>query len=104
MAIRKEGAFFEIVLPNGKFSYGRILPKACYAFYDVYSDEPIADIKSIQANSVLFIVAVYKFAISKGRWKKIGSSELEANLKLLPFQFIFNAFVGVIINKGRNRN
>lgn len=88
MAIRKEGAFIEIALPNGKFSYGRILSKANYAFYDIYSDEKITDIKKIQEKRVLFIIAVYKFAVTKGRWKQIGSMELEPKLQTLPLKFI----------------
>lgn len=88
MAIRKEGAFFEIVLPNGKFSYGRILPKANYAFYDIYEYQRITDIEKIQAKEILFIISVYKFAITKGRWKQIGSKELESKLQVLPLKFI----------------
>ncbi|MGN6180428.1 MAG: immunity 26/phosphotriesterase HocA family protein [Mucilaginibacter sp.] len=88
MAIRKEGAFFEIALSNGKFSYGRILPKASYAFYNVYSDQRITDIKEIQEKEILFINSVYKFAITKGRWKQIGLLELESKLKILPLEFI----------------
>lgn len=88
MTIRKEGAFFEIALPNGKFSYGRILPKANYAFYDIYDDQRIANIEEIQAKEILFIIAVYKSAITKGRWKQIGSKELESKLQVLPSKFI----------------
>lgn len=88
MAIRKEGSFIEIALPNGKFSYGRILPKASYAFYNIYSDYRIIDIKDIQNKDVLFINSVYKFAITKGRWKQIGLQDLESKLKILPLEFI----------------
>jgi hypothetical protein len=88
MAVRKEGAFIEISLPNGKFSYGRILSKANYAFYDVYTDHRVTDVKEVQKQNVLFINSVYKFAITKGRWKKIGHLDLEAELQKLPNKFI----------------
>jgi len=91
MAIRKEGAFFEILLPNGKYSYGRILPKADYTFYDIYVDERISDIKKIRESKVLFIVAVYKDAVTKGRWKKIAYLDLEPTLQVLPLKFIEDA-------------
>jgi hypothetical protein len=88
MAIRKEGSFIEIVLPNGKYAYGRILPKADFAFYDLYADEQVTDFEKIEKNEILFIVAVYKDAITKGRWKKIGYKELEPKLSVLPLKFI----------------
>ncbi len=88
MAIRKDGAFIEIALPNGKFSYGRILPKAGYAFYNIYSDSKISDINKIKNSKVLFILGVYKHAITKNRWKIIGNSELESELNKMPLEFI----------------
>src|SRR5258706_7325521 len=88
MAIRKEGAFIEIKLPNGKFSYGRILPKANYGFYEIYSDSKVSDIGEIERKKILFIVAVYKDAITKNRWKIIGTSPLEKTLLVLPLKFI----------------
>lgn len=88
MARRKEGAFFEIELSNGKYAYGRILPMATYAFYDLYSDMALSDINIIQKSNVIFICSVYNYAISKGIWKVIGLLELEQNFKILPLQFI----------------
>jgi hypothetical protein len=88
MAVRKEGAFIEIALPNGKYSYGRILAKASFAFYDIYSDERVTDLDKIRKSKVLFINSVYKHAITKNRWKIIGVSEIEPNLKILPMEFI----------------
>ncbi len=88
MTVRKEGAFIELSLPNGKFSYGRVLPKASYAFYNIYSDNRITDIDLIKASKVLFILAVYKHAVTKNRWKIIGKSELEDELKKMPMKFI----------------
>lgn len=88
MAIRKEGAFIEIALPNGKYSYGRILGKASFGFYNIYSDERVTDLDKIKNSRILFINSVYKHAITKNRWKIIGASEIEPNLKNLPMEFI----------------
>jgi hypothetical protein len=88
MAIRKEGAFIEINLPNGKYSYGRILAKASFAFYNIYSDEKVTDLDRIGKSNVLFINAVYKYAITKSRWKIIGVSEIKSELQILPMEFI----------------
>jgi len=88
MARRKEGAFIEIELENGKYSYGRILQHASYAFYDIYSDRKISDVSAIQKGNVIFIIAVYKYAITKNRWKIIGIEELETKYRLLPNKFM----------------
>ncbi len=88
MAKRKEGAFIEIVLPNGKYAYGRILQKASFAFYNIYSDNNISDINAIQKSEILFINSVYKYAITKNRWKIIGVLDIEPKLKELPMEFI----------------
>lgn len=88
MAKRREGAFFEIDLPNGKFAYGRILGKASYAFYDIYSNKKINDLELIKKSKILFINSVYKYAITKDHWKIVGISELEPELKVLPMEFI----------------
>ncbi len=92
MARRKEGAFIEIPLPNGKYSYGIILEKASFAFYNLYADNKVSDINIIQKNQVLFIISVYKYAISKNRWKIIGVLDIEPKLKILPMEFIQDHF------------
>lgn len=88
MARRKEGAFFEIKLSNGKYAYGRILPKASYAFYDIYSYNALTDLRFIKNSDVIFICSVYNYAISKGIWKVIGFMDLEPSFEILPMQFI----------------
>lgn len=88
MAKIKEGAFIEIVLPNKKFTYGRILGKACYAFYDLYSDDKISDIESIKNAKILFVLAVHNDAIKKNRWKIIGIAEIEKEIRKIPLAFI----------------
>ncbi|QES87744.1 Imm26 family immunity protein [Rhizosphaericola mali] len=92
MAIRKEGAFIEILLPNGMFSYGRILAKASFAFYNIYSENKILDLEFIKNAEIIFINSVYKYAISKNRWIIIGIIELEPNLRVLPMEFIQDTF------------
>ncbi len=92
MARIKEGAFIEIALENGKFSYGRILGKANYALYNIYSDSKITDIDLIRNNKVIFNVGVYDRAITKNRWKTIGILELEGSLSKIPLKFTQDDF------------
>ena len=89
MARRKDGSFIEIMLPNGKYSYGRILKHSSFAFYDIYSDTQIRDIDEFLKSEVLFTNAVYNYAITKNRWKLIAFRELEPYS--LPMNFIQDA-------------
>jgi hypothetical protein len=83
-----EGAILRFQLPCGKYGYGRILVQASYAFYDLTSTEPLEDLEEITNSPILFIVAVYRKAVTSGRWLKIGKKQLEDNLKKLPFKFM----------------
>jgi len=85
---RVVGSFIKIKLPNGKYSYGRILEKANYAFYDFVTDDDNADLEQIGKQKVLFIVAVYDDAVTSGRWIIIGKLPLEPDLQMLPLKFI----------------
>ncbi len=86
------GSFIRLKLPCNLFGYGRILEKASYAFYDIFSETEITDIKVIEKAPVLFIVAVYNDVVNSGRWLKIGTLPLEQDLKELPNKFIQDDF------------
>lgn len=85
---RTPGAIFRIQLPCNKFSFGRILGKANYAFYDLVSDDGEEDLKKIISSKVLFIISVYNGIITTGRWIKIGKLDLDGKLKVLPNKYI----------------
>lgn len=91
MARRKEGSFVEIELSNGKYSYGRILKNASFAFYEIFANNKIVDINNIKDKNILFTIAVYNHAITKNRWKIIGFLDIEDKLRTLPMKFIQDA-------------
>ncbi|SEN74205.1 Immunity protein 26 [bacterium A37T11] len=93
MAIKTDGKFFEISLPNGKFAYGRILRNSACAFYNIYSEHRITDIYLISKAEVIFIVTVHKSAFGKNKWKKIGYLDLDRNLSVLPLEFIEDGLI-----------
>jgi hypothetical protein len=84
----KTGAFIKVPFSKKHHTYARILGNACYAFYDCKTEADIDDLDKIASSPVLFIVAVYDSAITKGRWLKVGKLPLEDYLKTIPLKFI----------------
>lgn len=84
----KIGSFIKIDLGNELFAYGRILPKASYAIYNVITKNKVLAVSDLEGREVLFILSVYDFAVKDGRWKIIGYLNLEKNLEVLPLNFI----------------
>lgn len=83
-----EGAFLEIPLLNGQFSYGRILKLGYVSIYEIVSDTQVHDINYLSKLPVWFIVSVYRYVITQGYWLKIGKLPLEDFLKILPLTYI----------------
>ncbi len=82
------GAIVKIKIDHEFQTYARILNNASYAFYDCRTKNDIKDLNLIASKPILFILSVYKSAITKGRWLKIGTLPLEEKLKSLPLTFI----------------
>ncbi len=77
---RTIGAIVKIPLEKDYFTYARIL-ETKIAIYDTYTQEDLTE-KEILSKPILFIVAVFDSAITKGHWKKISKAiPLEDNLK-----------------------
>ena len=85
---RTLGAIVKIDLENGFHIYGRILSEACFAFYDLKTNEEIKDLQTIISNPILFILSVYDSSVTKGRWLKIGTLPIEEDLLNLPDFFM----------------
>ena len=87
------GSVVEIDLKNGFYAYGRILEHANMAFYNFFSNSPLAKehVKDIIQKDILFICGVLTYAVKDGLWKKVGKPlELENNLKEIPFRYIYD--------------
>lgn len=87
---RKVGAFVKIRLDKKWHTYARILEEAAFAFYDCRTNKELS-LEEICSKPILFITAVYKSAVTKGRWKKVGYLPLEPHLKESPKFFIQDA-------------
>jgi len=87
---RTVGAIVKVPLEDGYHTYARILADT-FAFYDARTKTDIADLKEIISKPILFITAVYDYAINQGLWLKIGKLPLEEKLNLQPEFFIQDA-------------
>jgi len=87
---RTIGAIVEIPFEPGKKAYARILGESSFAFYDYVNAGETKEVTLAELiiKPVLFIVAVYDDAVTKGRWRKAGRMPLEINFQVLPLKFI----------------
>jgi hypothetical protein len=81
---RTIGAIVKIPLEKGFYGYGRILEGTSFAFYDLRSKEEINDLSKIVSSPILFIISVSNYAVTDGRWAKIGKLPLEKTFAILP--------------------
>jgi hypothetical protein len=82
------GSIVKIPLSEGYHAYARTLDEASFAIYDLKTNQDIMDLDHIISKPILFIIAVFKHAVTKGRWKNIGKVPLEERLQKLPPKFI----------------
>ncbi|MDR3693813.1 immunity 26/phosphotriesterase HocA family protein [Mucilaginibacter sp.] len=80
------GAFLRVPIDEKDHTYGRIISKLVYAFYDFKTDLEITNLELIEKSNVLFKLIIHRDAVTKGYWKIIGIKELPEDLKVpVPF-------------------
>jgi hypothetical protein len=89
---RTIGSILEINIDNEYFIYSQILKGSEFAFFDYRCKEPITDFSILQTTSVLFILGVYDYVVTKGEWLKVGKLDIREDLKTLPMNFIQDEF------------
>lgn len=100
------GSFVRVPIDGRYHTYGRIINKLVYAFYDFKTDLEISDLDLIEKSNVLFKLIVHRSAINSGGWKIIGKKELPEDLKVpVPFfkQEIGNPDDCSIVTEGNSR-
>ncbi|MBK8396919.1 MAG: immunity 26/phosphotriesterase HocA family protein [Leptospiraceae bacterium] len=81
---RTIGAIVKVPLEKGFYGYARILEGTSFAFYDLRSTEELSDLSKIVSSPILFIISVNNYAVTDGRWSKIGKLPLEKTFDVLP--------------------
>lgn len=85
---RTIGAIVKIPLEKEFYGYARILKGTSFAFYDIRSKNELTDLEKIVSCSILFIVSVSAYAVTDGRWIKIGKLPLDNSFDILPPRYI----------------
>jgi hypothetical protein len=76
---RVAGQVVEIDLGNGFNAYGRVLEEPLFAFYEEYRPNDLhTELAEILGWRVAFRIWVMNYAITKGRWRVIGSRPLSS--------------------------
>jgi len=92
---RTIGQVVEIELGEGLKAYGRVLEEPLFAFYDKQAREgaspPLAEVVGWP---VAFKIWVMNHAVTKGRWKVVGSLPLPADMQVRPDFFKQDAMNG----------
>ena len=74
------GAIVKIPLGNGWHSYGQILDEPEIAFFDLRTEtEPSS--REIAGRPILFRLWVMNYAVTSGRWLKVGTAQLSDDLR-----------------------
>lgn len=101
----KEGAILKVPIDNHWHTYARIIVNKHHAFYDCKTDKDMS-IDEILKCPVLFILGVYRNAVTTGRWKIIGYYPLEDRFMEEPtffMQDVLNPSNISIYNRGISR-
>ena len=103
---RTIGSIIKVPLNEDYHTYARILPGTSFAFYDHRTTDEIEDLTKIISSPILFIISVQNYAITRGRWLKIGKIPLEESLLKEPPRFVQDALnpeIFEIVENGNRR-
>lgn len=82
------GSILRIELGKGYYNYAQILEQGL-AFFDIHTKtKDLSDLNILLRTPVLFIIEVYNYIITKGRWLKVGKLPIRDDLKNPPLQYI----------------
>jgi len=81
-----------IMIDENQYSFGRTLMKPYVAFYDYKTNEKQANIGEIITKPIMFILCIYDYVITKGRWEIVADVPNSAIDVAIPLQFLQDAF------------
>lgn len=85
----KYGNIYEILLPNGKYTYVCLISKFNFGVFDYFSEESTKDIDLLLSRGFKLYHSCKETAINKKIWKLIGKIDLEAKSISVPDLAIF---------------
>lgn len=80
------GAIVIVPLGEGYHSYAQMLTEPEYAFFDCRT-ETVMPVEIVAALPVLFRLWVLRYAHSQGRWEKVGTASVAAQLQQPVLRF-----------------
>jgi hypothetical protein len=83
---RTVGAIVKIPLDDGWHTYAQILPEADCSVFEARTEKELT-VSEVVSRPVLFRVAVYRHAFTRGRWPKVGTAPLRMSSQS-PFRSV----------------
>jgi len=94
---RREGDIVAIDLGDDTLAFGRVLEEPLLAFYDLrMPTTETPDLQEIVTRPILWRLWVMNHAVTRGRWKVLGSIPLEEPLKREPTFFKQDPISGAV--------
>ena len=91
------GSIVQIHINDEFYVYAQILPHGLLAFFDYKSDTELSDLNVLKNAKVLFITAVYKYVITKG--KEYGSKLARSLFAKICRFYLYDLFmIGLVKN------
>jgi len=84
---RKVGDVYQINLGDRTHCYAMALGEARFAFFDLRTTRKV-DVSDICQRQILFKIAVMNYAVTRGRWKRVGHKPLSDAEARPPASFI----------------
>jgi len=89
---RTLGAVMEINIDNEYYVYAQSYPYTQEIIFDYRSKEPLKDLSVLLSAKQLFQVAVFRWVIGSGHWKKVGKLPLREDLLPAQMKYIYHKF------------
>ncbi len=86
------GSIMEINIDNEYYVYAQSYPYTQEVIFDYRTTQPLTDLSVLKSAKQLFRVAVFRWVIGSGHWKKVGKLPLREDLLPVQMEYIYHEF------------
>ena len=86
------GSIVEIPVEGNYYVYAQILPFGNCAVFDYRCKRQLTDFSVLNSSSVLFVVTIYDYIITKGLWEKVGKIPIRKELESIRNNYMYDKY------------